>query len=124
MPKGHTNNPNGRPKGKPNRTTRELRGWVHSLLNRNTYNFEKDLRSVEPVQRLAIMEKMLKYCLPLHSVINLREQVNEEYAALEKLLNSAPDEAVQAIAAKVFELQQMNRVAEETEQTQPEHDNA
>jgi len=113
LKKGHTNNPNGRPKGTPNRTTRELRVWVQSVLSKNTNIFESDLKKLLPEQRLAILEKMLKYCMPTHQVINIKEQVQEEYAALEKLLKTAPDTAVRKIADRVVELAKAKEAAEQ-----------
>lgn len=64
MKKGETNNPNGRPKGTPNRVSTELRNWVSNLINENREQIKKDLMSVEPEKRLAMLEKLMQYVLP------------------------------------------------------------
>ena len=106
--KGHTNNPNGRPKGKPNKVTGELKTWVHELIDGNRETIKTDLQAIEPAQRLAILEKLMSYCIPKQQAIDVKAQVNAEYEALEKLLRSAPDAAVQRIADKVMELQKVS----------------
>ena len=107
--KGHTNNPNGRPKGVPNKATSDLRQWVSALIDDNRSMIESDLKSItDPTQRLSILERYLQYSLPrLQSVsveAQIEAQVNAEYSALKQLLTDAPDEAVQRIADKVMEL--------------------
>ena len=55
LKKGQTNNPNGRPKGVPNKVTGDLRKWVDGLLNRNLLEMENDLQKLEPKDRLVIL---------------------------------------------------------------------
>ena len=62
--KGKTGNPNGRPKGTPNKVTTDLRTWLSELWNDNRGQFEKDLKTLEPQQRLATLEKLLNYIIP------------------------------------------------------------
>lgn len=64
MKKGVTNNPNGRPKGSPNKITAELREFVCDILSENRELIRQDLQVVEPQQRLAFYEKLLQYALP------------------------------------------------------------
>ena len=64
MPKGTTNNPNGRPKGTPNKITADLREFITDLLNDNREQILKDLQAVEPHQRLLFYEKLLQYVVP------------------------------------------------------------
>jgi hypothetical protein len=62
--KGQTGNVNGRPKGTPNRVSTELRKWVSNLIDENREQIKKDLMSVEPEKRLAMLEKLMQYVLP------------------------------------------------------------
>lgn len=62
--KGKTNNPNGRPKGVPNRSTTELRIAVTNLIESNWDRIQGDLDALDPKDRLMFIEKMLSYSLP------------------------------------------------------------
>ncbi|GAB6395406.1 MAG: hypothetical protein MdMp024_1718 [Bacteroidales bacterium] len=62
--KGHIANPNGRPKGSPNKATADLRKWVKELLDGNREQFIRDMQELEPYQRLVVWEKLLAYVLP------------------------------------------------------------
>ncbi len=62
--KGQTGNPNGRPKGIPNKITSDLRTWLSELWNENRKQFKDDLKALEPHQRVATFEKLLNYIIP------------------------------------------------------------
>lgn len=62
--KGHTGNPNGRPKGVPNKTTTTVRRWIVNLIQNNMEQFETDLLMMEPKERLDFISKLLPYILP------------------------------------------------------------
>ena len=64
MKKGQTNNPNGRPKGTPNKLTGDLRLKINAIVDKQIDSIEKDLNSLEPMQRLQIVEKLISYCVP------------------------------------------------------------
>lgn len=64
QPKGKTGNPNGRPKGVPNKTTSTVRNWLVELINNNREQIEQDFRNIEPEKRLDILQKLLPYLLP------------------------------------------------------------
>ncbi len=100
--KGHTNNPHGRPPGIPNKKTNELRQWVLNIIDGNRSQFETDLQSLEPHQRISIIEKLLSYCLPKPQNLDL----SIEYRELERLLKSSPDEYIERIATRVLTLNQ------------------
>lgn len=59
-----TNNPNGRPKGTPNKVTAELRtilkDFIYSELERLPEYFE----TIETAQRLELLIKLIPYALP------------------------------------------------------------
>lgn len=62
--KGHTNNPNGRPKGTPNKVTSSIRNWIVELINGNREQLQKDLLQLEPKDRLIMIERLLPYIMP------------------------------------------------------------
>ena len=48
MEKGKTNNPNGRPKGTPNKITQDMRQWLSTVIDKNRRQIERDLKALEP----------------------------------------------------------------------------
>jgi hypothetical protein len=64
MEKGKTNNPNGRPRGVPNKVTLSTRSWINNLINKNRRQLEKDLMTIEPKERLAVIAKLLSFVVP------------------------------------------------------------
>ncbi|MDR2824358.1 MAG: DUF5681 domain-containing protein [Prevotellaceae bacterium] len=62
--KGQTGNPNGRPKGTPNRVTTDLRQWVNTLIESNREQLEADLAKLEPKERWQLIEKLIQYVIP------------------------------------------------------------
>jgi hypothetical protein len=64
MEKGHTNNPNGRPKGKPNKLTQDARAWLSAVIDKNRKQMERDLKALEPKDRLQMLEKLMQYVIP------------------------------------------------------------
>jgi len=107
--KGKTGNPNGRPKGVQNKVSGELKVWVQKLLDENRQTFESDLKNIDPVQRLQILEKMLNYCVPRLQSISIEEQVKAEYSELETLLHKMPDELIDRISEKVVKLRELSK---------------
>jgi len=64
LKKGTTNNPAGRKKGTPNKITADLRQRINEVLDNNWHTIEKDIKALEPKDRLMFIEKLLKYALP------------------------------------------------------------
>lgn len=70
MEKGHTNNPNGRPKGSPNKLTSDMRGWLTAIIDKNRKQMEKDLKALEPKERLQMLEKLMQYVIPKQQAVS------------------------------------------------------
>ncbi len=70
MEKGKTNNPNGRPKGTPNKITADMRGWLTAVIDKNRKQMEKDLKRLEPKDRLQILEKLMQYVIPKQQAVS------------------------------------------------------
>ena len=64
LKKGYTNNPNGRPKGVPNKVTSNFRQAINELIDENWATIKKDLKSLEPKDRLMFMAKIFDYTIP------------------------------------------------------------
>lgn len=63
--KGKTNNPNGRPKGVPNKVTSNLREWINKFLEDNQEQIKSDWKRLDPRDRITLFEKLLKYSIPV-----------------------------------------------------------
>lgn len=61
---GQSGNPAGRKPGSPNHTTAELRMYIHQFIMNNREAMQFDFNELEPKERLAFIEKLLKYILP------------------------------------------------------------
>lgn len=62
--KGKTNNPNGRPRGCTNKVTTEMKGFLSDLIDDNRQQIKDDLKSLDPKDRLLILEKFMQYTIP------------------------------------------------------------
>ena len=54
----------GRVQGTPNAITSDLRMKINAIVDKQIDSIEKDLQSLEPMQRLQIVEKLISYCVP------------------------------------------------------------
>lgn len=65
--KGKTNNPNGRPTGSQNRTTKEAKEFLKQILFNEFDNIEKSLenaRNESDSKYIDLLSKLLQYVLP------------------------------------------------------------
>ena len=62
--KGSTNNPNGRPKGTPNKITAQTREKIAEALDKGLETFADDLRELHPRERLNILAKFAAFVVP------------------------------------------------------------
>lgn len=86
--KGVTNNPNGRPKGKPNKVTANLRSSIQFFLEKNWPKVQKEFDKMEPKDKLVFYDKMLAYSLPKLQATSLSlnfEELTED--ELDEIIN-------------------------------------
>lgn len=86
--RGTINNPLGRKKGTPNKVTGELRDRIKVFLDSNFETMQEDFETLDPVQRIAAWEKLLKYILPVQNSNELKldfEKMSD--SELDKLIN-------------------------------------
>jgi hypothetical protein len=62
--KGVSGNPTGRKRGKPNRSTAEIKTAFQNLLDANVDQMESDLKTLSPKERIHVLLKMADYVLP------------------------------------------------------------
>lgn len=85
----------GRKKGTPNKITKAVRAQLVKIINRNVRNIQTDLDSLEPKDRLTILEKLMQYVVPKQSAIKA------------EISDLSPDE-VDAVAAQLLESLKQN----------------
>lgn len=107
----------GRKKGTPNKSTSAVKGYITDVLqkymqpsvpNSKQPNLQKDLEAMLPEERVRAITQLACYVVPKQQALSVEEQTQVEADALVQLLETAPDEAIDAIAAKVLELQARN----------------
>ena len=92
--KGQSGNPDGRPKGTPNKATEELRKLVKQFVAGNWEDIQTQYDALEPKEKLMFMERLLKHVLPapLHDLEKLTDQQLDEL--IQKLKNGKYNEPV------------------------------
>jgi len=68
--KGNTNNPNGRPKGKPNKTTEQIKEILINFIGKNIDDLQSEYDKLEPKEKLYFIDKLLKYIIQANSASN------------------------------------------------------
>lgn len=86
--KGMSGNPAGRSPGVPNRTTKEIREFISGIISDNMERIQADLDSLEPKERLAMIEKLMQYCVPKMQSVAI-EEMERKNTALELLKATA-----------------------------------
>lgn len=92
--KGKTGNPNGRPKGSPNKTTQSVREWLTRLIDDNREQIRKDLAALEPKERLQVLEKFMQYTVPKMQSVEARVDID-------RLSDSQIDQVINELSEKL-----------------------
>jgi len=66
----------GRVAGTPNKVTTDLRSWINELLDSNRQQIDKDIKQLEPQQRVAIFEKLLGYAIPKMQAVEAKIDID------------------------------------------------
>lgn len=73
-----TSKTGGRQSGTPNKITTDLRTWINELLDGNRQQIIKDIKRLEPQQRVGIFEKLLSYAVPKLQSVVIHDSPKEE----------------------------------------------
>ena len=70
--KGESGNAKGRKPGAKGKTSTELKERIKTFLDGNFDDLQESYKMLDPVQKLAFYEKMVKYCVAVKSSQDLR----------------------------------------------------
>lgn len=113
--KGKSGNPSGRPTGAKGKAKKRLIERINAIIDNNIGQIEDDLQSLCPLDRVKAIASLLNYVLPKQQSIDVGRKIEAEYDALRQLLESCPEEAIDAIANKVMELNKNHLLIKEDE---------
>ena len=108
----------GRAAGTPNKANAEIKAAFAKLVSdymddtprktkkgRLAFSLADDLAQMQPQERAKIITGLAPYIIPRQQALSIEDQTQIEADALTQWLQTAPDDAIDAIAAKVLELQ-------------------
>ncbi len=73
----------GRQKGTPNKVTASVKDWLSELIDKNRRQMERDIKELEPRERLQVLEKLMQYVIPKQQAVSAN--VNIERLSDEQL---------------------------------------
>jgi len=96
--KFQSNNLKGRPKGRTNKVTAELRERIKNFLDGNFETVQDDFHKLDPVQKLSFYEKLIKYIIPVQNSnelkFNFEKMSDSELDQIINRLIKTPDEKI------------------------------
>ncbi len=83
----------GRSKGTPNKVTTGMREWLSDLIDNNREQMERDLQTLEPRERLHILERFMQYVLPKRQAVSASVDIDKlSDEQLDELINTLTKE--------------------------------
>lgn len=79
--KGESGNVRGRPKGKPNKTTTEIKEIITRIVGNQLEHIEKDLDNIrknDPAEAMRLSQKFIEYVLPKQTRLDLIGEVTHK----------------------------------------------
>lgn len=99
--KGHTGNPNGRPKGTPNKATLSLREFIANIIDENREQIAADLKKLTPKERLIIVEKLIQYIIPKQKEIEFSGSIQKPDE--DEWIKLIPEETAERISREILD---------------------
>ena len=95
LPKGKTNNPNGRPKGSGNKAVERLRQWVEDFTDRNSETIQEEFDNLESKDRVKYFLDMMQFVVPKVSSVQMKVENKEQ-----PLFNTKPKHDINKISVQ------------------------
>lgn len=67
----------GRQKGTPNKVTASVKDWVAQVIDKNRRQMERDIKALEPKDRLMMLEKLMQYVVPKQQAVKAEIDFNQ-----------------------------------------------
>lgn len=67
----------GRQKGTPNKVTATVKEWLSQLIDKNRRQMERDIKILEPKDRLQVLEKLMQYVVPKQQAVQAEIDFNK-----------------------------------------------
>lgn len=84
----------GRQKGTPNKVTASVKDWVAGVIDKNRRQMERDIKALEPKDRLLMLEKLMQYVIPKQQAVS----AEVDFSRLsDEQLNTLVDELTKGI---------------------------
>jgi len=78
------------------------------LVDANRKQIEKDLKAMDPADRVKLFALLLNYIVPKQQAVSVEASIQAEYNEMAKLLQTAPDAVIDRIAEKIKEIERYN----------------
>lgn len=67
----------GRQKGTPNKVTASVKEWLSQLIDKNRRQMERDIKDLEPKDRLQVLERLMQYVVPKQQAVQAEIDFNK-----------------------------------------------
>lgn len=108
----------GRAAGTPNKATAAVKTAISDIVEAYLspaaagkplkFNLAADLEAMQPQERAKLLTGLAAYIIPKQQALSVEDQTRVETEALTAWIETAPEEAIDAIAAKILSLQASN----------------
>jgi hypothetical protein len=108
----------GRAAGTPNKATAAVKTAISDIVEAYLspadaakplkFNLAEDLEAMQPQERAKLITGLAAYIVPKQQALSVEDQSRAEAEALTAWIESAPEEAIDAIAAKILALNAKN----------------
>lgn len=79
----------------------QLREWINDVLTSSRAQFKKDLKLLEPEDRVRVYVNLLSYVVPKMQALGGKEQEEIQYTNLLRMVDEAPEKLIDAIIARI-----------------------